>query len=321
MRAHADAILDRLRERYAAVVDEGGDFTPYAAARGLHDLRPDPDWLPRFMTPPPEAMRVRVGEWLSEHGADNDLDQPGTLPPVDLLRERNASAIDTLVKVLLPLVEAWCRKQSVEPPSGWHGAVLLESKSCIDKSGLSDLVALSEGQLIDAVEHAVKWPDGMPRTADLVQLGLTPNDLARTAKGLSHGSGGTSSIVPRTITIGDAEVSMGRGQLSAIADIAARTVGESFLAQSGRGRLDAVQGVPRPRLGTSSPKQRIVVAKMNQTNEDQRSGHRPGRRSSGSRMAPASVRGRALEVRICRRRQRRPRRVRLSGVRLRGEVA
>lgn len=212
-----------------------------------------------------------MGKWLREHGADDDLDRPGTLPPVDLLRERNASAIDTLVKVLLPLVEAWCRKQGVEPPSGWHGAVLLESKSCVDRSGLSDLVALSESQLIDAVERAVRWPDGMPRTADLVQLGLTPNDLARTAKRLSHGSGGTSGIVPRTITIGDAEVSVGRDQLSAIADIAARTVGESFLAQSGRVRLDAVQGVPRPRPGTSSPKQRIVVAKMNQTNEDQRS--------------------------------------------------
>ncbi|MBW5420145.1 DUF3883 domain-containing protein [Streptomyces sp. BG9H] len=271
VRAHADAILDRLRERYAAVADEGGDCTPYAAARGLHDLRPDPDWLPRFMTPPPEAMRARVGEWLREHGADDDLDRPGTLPPVDLLRERNASAIDLLVKVLLPQVEAWCRKQGVEPPSGWHGAVFLESKSCVDRSGLGDLAELGESQLIDAVERAVEWPDGMPRTADLVLLGLTPDDLARSAKRLSRASGGTGGTVPRTITIGDAEVSVGRDQLSAIADIAARTVGESFLEQSGRVRLDAVHGVPRPRGATNSPRQRIVVAKMNQTNEDQRS--------------------------------------------------
>ncbi|MER5932601.1 DUF3883 domain-containing protein [Streptomyces sp. NPDC002054] len=270
-RAHADAILDRLRERYAAVADEGGDCTTYAAARGLHDLRPDPDWLPRFMTPPPEAMRARVGEWLREHGADDDLDRPGTLPPVDLLRERNASAIDSLVKDLLPRVEAWCRKQGVEPPSGWHGAVLLESKNCVDKSGLSDLVELGQRRLIDAVERAVGWPDGMPRTADLVQLSLTSDDLARTPKRLSSGSSGTGGPVARTITIGDAEVGVGRDQLSAIADIAARTVGESFLAQSGRVRLDAVQDVPRPRAGTAVPKQRIVVAKMNQTNEDQRS--------------------------------------------------
>ncbi|RSS96725.1 DUF3883 domain-containing protein [Streptomyces sp. WAC05292] len=271
VRAHADAILDRLRERYAAVADEGGDCTPYAAARGLHDLRFDPDWLPRFMTPPPEAMRARVGEWLREHGADDDLDRPGTLPPVDLLRERNASAIDLLVKVLLPQVEAWCRKQGVEPPSGWHGAVFLESKSCVDRSGLGDLAELGESQLIDAVERAVEWPDGMPRTADLVLLGLTPDDLARSAKRLSRASGGTGGTVPRTITIGDAEVSVGRDQLSAIADIAARTVGESFLEQSGRVRLDAVHGVPRPRGATNYPRQRIVVAKMNQTNEDQRS--------------------------------------------------
>ncbi len=268
--AHAEALLNRLREHYAVVADEGGDFSRYTAARGLHDLRPDPDWLSRFMTPPPEVMHDRVREWLREHGADDDLERPGLLQPVDRLRERNASAVDALVARLIPLVEAWCRRQHVEPPIGWRGAVLLESKSCVERSGLGDLVTLSEDQLFDAVERAVGWPDGMPKTADPARLSLTSNDLAHTTK-RPLSSGGTNGTTPRTIAIGDEEVTVGRDQLSTIADIAARSVGESFLVQSGRVRLDAVAGVPRPRVGTSSPKPRIVVAKMNQTNEDQRS--------------------------------------------------
>ncbi|MFD9793790.1 sacsin N-terminal ATP-binding-like domain-containing protein [Streptomyces sp. NPDC059070] len=268
--AHAEALLNRLREHYAVVADEGGDFSRYTAARGLHDLRPDPDWLSRFMTPPPEVMHDRVREWLREHGADDDLERPGLLQPVDRLRERNASAVDAFVARLIPLVEAWCRRQHVEPPIGWRGAVLLESKSCVERSGLGDLVTLSEDQLFDAVERAVGWPDGMTKTVDPARLSLTSNDLADTTK-RPLSSGGTNGTTPRTIAIGDEEVTVGRDQLSTIADIAARSVGESFLVQSGRVRLGAVAGVPRPRVGTSSPKPRIVVAKMNQTNEDQRS--------------------------------------------------
>ncbi|MFD8645680.1 sacsin N-terminal ATP-binding-like domain-containing protein [Streptomyces zaomyceticus] len=270
LRAHADVLLDRLRERYAAVVAMGGDFSRYTAARGLHDLRPDPDWLSRFITPPPEVMRGRVREWLREYGADDDLEKPGLLQPVDRLREHNASEVDGLVERLIPLVDAWCRRRDVELPTGWRGAVLLECRNHIEGSGLGDLVTLSGDQLLDAVERAVGWPEGMPKTADPVRLSLTPEDLVHTAL-RPRGSGGTDGTAPRTITIGDDEVSVGRDQLSVIADLAARSVGESFLVQSGRVRLDAVAGVPRPRTGTGSAKSRIVVAKMNQTNEDQRS--------------------------------------------------
>ncbi|MFG2484520.1 sacsin N-terminal ATP-binding-like domain-containing protein [Streptomyces virginiae] len=270
VRAHADVLVDRLREHYAVVAEEGGDFSPYVAARGLHSLLPDPDWLDLYMTPPLEVMRARAQEWLRKHDADDDLGRPGFLQPVSLLRELNAAAISALVERLIPLVHAWCHQQGVEAPAGWHGAILMESKNCIDRTGLSDLVELIEEQLLDAVQRAVGWPDGMPKTTELARLGLNHAHLAHTTK-RAQGSGGPSGTPPRTITIGHDEVTVGRDQLSAIADLAARTIGETFLAQSGRVRLDTVVDVPRPRTGQGSRKPRIVVAKMNQTNEDQRS--------------------------------------------------
>ncbi|MEU6523903.1 hypothetical protein ABZ892_14030 [Streptomyces sp. NPDC046924] len=271
VRARSGVLLDRLRERYATAAQQGEDISGYAAARGLHDLQPDPDWLPRFITPPEEAMRDRVREWLRAHGAEDDLEQPTALEPVDRLRARNTAALDTLVPVLTPLVTAWCRRHGVQVPAGWHGAVLMECRSHIDATGLGDLLPLSEEQLLDAVERAVGWPDGMPHATDPAALGLTDKDFARTAP-RTQGSGSSTTVAPRTITIGATEIRVGSDQLSTIADIASKTIDETFLAQSGRVRLDTVAGVPRPRSGgSSSTKPRIVVAKTKRTTEDQRS--------------------------------------------------
>ncbi|MFF4850468.1 sacsin N-terminal ATP-binding-like domain-containing protein [Streptomyces sp. NPDC001194] len=268
--AHSDVLVERLREHYAVVAEEGGDFSAYVAARGLHSLRPDPDWLDLYMTPPLEVMRAKAREWLRKHDAEDDLDRPGHLQPVGLLRELNAVAISALVGRLIPLVHAWCHQHGVAAPAGWRNAVLMEAKNYIDRTGLSDLVELNEERLLNAVQHAVGWPDGMPKTTELSRLSLTQAHLAHATKHI-QGSGGPSSTPPRTITIGDDEVTVGRDQLSVIADLAARTIGETFLAQSGRVRLDAVVDVPRPRTAQGSRKPRIVVAKMTQANEDQRS--------------------------------------------------
>ncbi|WP_225631664.1 sacsin N-terminal ATP-binding-like domain-containing protein [Streptomyces solaniscabiei] len=271
VRARFGILLDRLRERYAAAARQGEDISGYAVARGLHDLQPDPDWLPRFITPPEEVMCARVGEWLRAHGADDDLERPTELEPADRLRALNTAALDALVPTLTPLVTAWCRRHGVQVPAGWHGAVLMECRSHIDGTGLGDLLLLTEKDLLDAVERAVGWPDGMPHATAPAALGLTNKDFAPTAAP-SQGSGGSTIVAPRTITIGDAEVRVGSDQLSTIADIASRTVDEAFLAQSGRVRLDPVTGVPRPRSGgSSSAKPRIIVAKTKRASEDQRS--------------------------------------------------
>ncbi|MEW2048887.1 hypothetical protein [Streptomyces sp. NPDC005476] len=271
VRDRSETILDRLRERYSAAARVGQDISGYAAARSLHDLRPDPAWLPLFFSPPEEALRSRVQEWLRAHGADDDLERSTELQPVDRLRARNASALDRLVPNVIALVAAWCRRHAVQTPAGWHGAVLLECKSHIDGTGLSDLLLLGEERLLHAVGRAVGWPAGMPYATDPAVLGLTPKDLAG-EKARTHAAGSPTGAPPRTITIGEKEVRVGVDQFSAIADIAAGTVDESFLAQSGKVRLDTVVSVPQPRRGgASAAKPRIAVAKMAQANEDQRS--------------------------------------------------
>lgn len=268
--AHAGALVDRLRERYVAAARDGADLSAYAEARRLHDLLPDPDWLPRFITPPENEMRARAQTWLRSCGADDDLGRTTDLPPVDRLRELNATALDALVPALARLVSAWCRRHGAPVPAGWQGAPLLEARTFLDGSGLSDLIELSEGQLLDVVRRGVGWPTGMPLTADAGLLGLTPADLAPRT-GAAQGTAGSRGAGPATIMIGEKEVAVGRDHFSAIADLASKTVDEAFLAQSGKVRLDTVASAPQSGRGRSSGTSRVVVARLHQVSEDQRS--------------------------------------------------
>ncbi|MDG5803671.1 hypothetical protein P9869_13510 [Streptomyces ossamyceticus] len=270
VRAQAGTLVDRLRERHTETAREGGDLSVYAAARRLHDLLPDPAWLPRFVTPPEEEMRARVQDWLRAHGADDDLDRPTELPPVDLLRERNTAALDSLVPALSPLVSAWCRRHGAAVPHGWLGAPLMEARTFLDGSGLGDLLELTEERLLDTVRSAVGWPTGMPLTADAGLLGLTPADLAP-RPGPAPGTAGSRAAGPATITIGEKEIAVGRDHFSAIADLASRTVDEAFLAQSGKVRLDPVAPAAGSGRGGGSGTSRVVVARLHQVSEDQRS--------------------------------------------------
>lgn len=120
------------------------------------------------------------------------------------------------------------------------------------------------------VRRGVGWPTGMPLTADAGRLGLTPADLAPRT-GPAQGTAGSRGAGPATIMIGEKEVAVGRDHFSAIADLASRTVDEAFLAQSGKVRLDTVAPVPQPGRGGSSGTSRVVVARLHQVSEDQRS--------------------------------------------------
>lgn len=269
IRTHTDAVVDRLRERYLPQAVNGQDVTAYAKARHLDDLAPDPDWLARFVSPPEEEMRARIAGWLASHGADNDLERPGQLQPVRELRTLNVSALDRLVTVLARLMSAWCRRHGVQVPSGWNAAPHLEARTALENSGLADLLTLSDERLLGEVARSVGWPTGMPLSADPDFLGLTAQDLAQPPL-QRPGAGGSRGAVQSTIRIGENEIVVGRDQFAEIADLAARTVDETFLAQSGKVHLSTMADVTQARRDRDTRTSRIVVARTAHVSEDQK---------------------------------------------------
>ncbi|SED84144.1 hypothetical protein SAMN04490357_6025 [Streptomyces misionensis] len=246
VRAHADAILDRLREHYAPLAAGGADVSGYAVARHFERLTPDPAWLPLFRVPPPEVMRGHVGAWLRAQGAEEDgWDGPPdpALTPVAELRAANAAGLDALVPRLVPLVRAWCRVHGAPVPAAWQQAPLMRAKDGLDRSGLADLSLLTDEQLLRAVFRELGRPPGMPLAADAAKLGLSPADLAA---GASRRPGGSAAPTP-TITIGGTELPVGREQLARIAEVAHRSVDEALLAQPGTARLTPMAPAPPAR--------------------------------------------------------------------------
>ncbi|MET9664987.1 hypothetical protein ABZY19_06400 [Streptomyces sp. NPDC006475] len=269
VRTHADAIVDRLRERYAPQAAKEEDVAGYAVGRHLGDLAPDPDWLVRFVSPPEEEMRLRVAAWLRSHGADDDLERPSDLQPVDELRTLNTTALDRLVLVLAKLVSAWCRRHGTPVPYRWNSAPSMEARTALESSGLVELLVLGDQRLIGEVARSVGWPVGMPLSADRDSLGLTALDLTQPPPQRS-GTAGSRGSLQSTITVGENEIAVGRDQFAAIADLAARTVDETFLSQSGKVRLGPMTAVPQARHDRDTRTSRIVVARINQVNEDQK---------------------------------------------------
>ena len=85
---HAGVVLERLRERYRSIAQQGLPVAAYVAGRSWEGLDPDPSWLPQCRVPSEQQMRARVGQWLRGHGATDDLEAAGTLPPVGEMRAR-----------------------------------------------------------------------------------------------------------------------------------------------------------------------------------------------------------------------------------------
>lgn len=272
VRTHRPTVIERLREHYAPLAAGGADVSGYVRARRLDELAPDPGWLTLHRTPPEEAMRTYVAAWLRTHGAHGDLTdapppQGSTLKPLEELRAANAAALTALVPALVPLVQAWCHARSAPLPPVWLRGPLMHAKDGLDRSGLADLLLLTEAQLLGSVSRTLDWPTGMPLTTDPARLGVTPELLATVAS--PHRSSGQAAAPAATITIGSSEVHVGPDRLAEVAELAHRSIDEAFLDRPAQTRLTLVTpaaGVPAPR----SSDQGFVVSRTLRATDEER---------------------------------------------------
>lgn len=256
-------IVDLLRAKWIPVARSGGSIAGYAAARHLDGLAPDPAWLMEYESPPESAMRIAVTEWLVSLGASGDLEDEVDVPDLTDLRETNQIRAATAVKEIHQMVSAWCRRNARLTPTGWTANAPMKLRTHVDSLGLADLVPLPSSWILDECAEVLGWPDAMPRTSSLEDLGLAPEDLMDIAPSAAETAPSTPTP---TIDLNGVSLLVGTTHLDAIARAADDSIDERFLNQTGKAKLAAADELVVRRGGVSAP----FIASIRRAPEDVR---------------------------------------------------
>jgi hypothetical protein len=265
--SHRTAITDRLREAFLPVARARGDLAPYASARSLDGLTPDPAWLDEYADPPEEAVADQVSQWLVNHGARPDLALLPTLPELSGLRSRNASALERVVQAADTRVRAWTRARGGAVPAGWNAPVVT-ARAALEQSCLADFLELPDDELLALIAGALGWPGGMSVTLDLQPLGLEQADLLSPEEAASQER--TRRRHERThLHVDGREVAVAdEYDLRKLADAVAAGLTDDFLGQTGKAPLAEVT-TPAP-APSGSYGGGVTVARAPQPSSEQR---------------------------------------------------
>lgn len=174
------AIIDALRAAFFKLLRSLKPVEDYAAIRGgIREIRPDPDWLVSFKSPPEEVIINKVNAWLATHGARPIGAEDADLEPLDDVRKHNRLCIQDVTKKALPLVRAWCVKFQAHIPTLWQAQESCAEKirKKLDEVGALDFRKLGEDSLLEWIQILNLWPDEMPVSLDCEQLALSSEDL------------------------------------------------------------------------------------------------------------------------------------------------
>lgn len=166
----APTLHDRLRRHFVARVSDPAELQRYAALRGLDFIIFDESWVDTHETLERDHVRQR------SHRIFDDAfgpDPGGELPPRDALRISNRKALTAFAQNALPILRT---ARGAELPAAWlTGAA--EVAAAADRAGALDFEPLADSQMIMTLVTAGLWPDGLPHSLDLEELGLTQADL------------------------------------------------------------------------------------------------------------------------------------------------
>jgi hypothetical protein len=174
---HREELLLRLRRRFVRAFREGRPLKDYIANRDLQALRPDPAWLDDHDVPPDELIAKHAARWTESLG-EIPVAGVDTLLSLSRLRPANREVVASTTALAARCVLGWTRKNGMAAPDLWRtdepvGHMLDHAL----QSGRLDFDLLDEGAVIELLVSSGHWPEGMPPSLDLSDLGLSAADL------------------------------------------------------------------------------------------------------------------------------------------------
>ncbi len=176
---HRDQIIDCLRSKFREAFEQGQSLTAYCNLRANIDhIDPKEEWLLKYQVPDQILIRSLINEWLSRQGVPA-LGVQIALSPWGEVRRRNKAQVNRFVQSFSNTIRAWSLKNNATIPTEWGDTSTAREQvfNCLDKLGALDFKPLDTVDLIFWLLEAKAWPNGMPPTITLEDLGLTGDDL------------------------------------------------------------------------------------------------------------------------------------------------
>ncbi|MFB7122986.1 sacsin N-terminal ATP-binding-like domain-containing protein [Kitasatospora sp. NPDC056273] len=162
-------LADRVRDAFAASHRAGRELGEYVRLRELPELGPDPAWHRTLWELPAQLMADHADRWLAEHLPPAGKDS-GALPPVSEVRGAYVGFVHARLPELRSLIERWVTRQGGAMEFTCPGAARVAQE--MEAEGLLDFAPLTRKALIAWLRSRGYWPDGMPATTNLADLGL-----------------------------------------------------------------------------------------------------------------------------------------------------
>jgi hypothetical protein len=247
----APSIRARLRRAFVPAWLAAAPLDEYVTLRTLAFIQFDPQWLLEME----QLDRLRVVAHAdraveARFGAD---DPSVELEALETVVAANRKHVTARYADLTNLICAWYRKHGTQPPANAGAADAQQLVRKLDQAGLLDFEVILPDALPTLLRRAGCWPEHMPTTAALHDLGLTAEDLKQEeqeARELRQ----KAEVTRRSIVF--AGRSLDTGSPTFIADFeniadAAIAQSDKWSKQHGLAHLLRQADGDKPRLGSS----------------------------------------------------------------------
>jgi len=170
------ALEQLVRDAFLDAYDAGEPLTTYLSDRGLDWLSFDPAWVEDRA----ELDNATIDAHLDATAAARltTSQNAGTLSGLEATRQHNRALIVETAETLRKLVLAWAAKDPANRSAStvWRGKAEQIARETLG-TGVLDFRRLDRGDLAGVLARAGLWPATMPRSLELNDLGLSPEDL------------------------------------------------------------------------------------------------------------------------------------------------
>ena len=176
---YRDCIMDCLRSSFIDLFNQRQVLTEYCKLRArIDEIGPKTEWLLEYPVPETGLIESLINDWLSQQGAP-PLGTKSGLSPYSEVRRHNKTQVDRFVQNFSNIIRAWSFKNNVAIPPAWvdSSATREQVFNALDQLGALDFKSLDKDELVSWLLKAEAWPNGMPATTALEDLGLSKGDL------------------------------------------------------------------------------------------------------------------------------------------------